>query len=33
MPDNTSIFFDPAEDCQERSPREIFARQSFTPLY
>jgi hypothetical protein len=32
MPDNAPEFFDPAEDCQERTPREILARRGFTPL-
>ena len=32
MPDPTPEFFDPAEDCEERTPREILARYGFRPL-
>ena len=32
MPDDEAPIFDPAEDCEERTPREIFARYGFTPL-
>lgn len=32
MPDHTLEFFDPAEDCEERTPREILARLGYTPL-
>jgi hypothetical protein len=31
MPDDTPKVFDPAEDCEERTPREILARHGFTP--
>jgi len=32
MPDDEPPIFDPAEDCEERTPREILARHGFTPL-
>ena len=32
MPDDEPPIFDPAEDCDERTPREILARYEFTPL-
>ena len=32
MPDNAPEFFDPAEDCPWRSPREILARCGYSPL-
>jgi len=32
MPDNAPEFFDPAEDCPWRSPREILARCGYAPL-
>ena len=32
MPDHAPEFFDRAEDCEERAPREILARHGFTPL-
>jgi hypothetical protein len=32
MPDETPDVFDPAEDCPERTPREILARHGYTPL-
>jgi len=31
MPDLNPAFFDPAEDCDERTPRAIFAERGFTP--
>jgi hypothetical protein len=32
MPDDAQYLFDPAEDCDWRSPREILARYGYTPL-
>ncbi len=32
MPDDEPPIFDPAEDCEERTPREILARYGFTPF-
>jgi hypothetical protein len=32
MPDDLPPLFDPAEDCEERTPREILARPGYTPL-
>jgi hypothetical protein len=32
MPDDQPPIFDPAEDCDEQTPREILARYGFTPL-
>lgn len=31
MPDLNPDFFDPAEDCEDRTPRAIFAERGFTP--
>lgn len=31
MPDDEASFFDPAEDCEERTPRAILARYGFAP--
>jgi hypothetical protein len=32
MPDSAPEFFDPAEDCEERIPREILAQYGYAPL-
>src|SRR6266850_7150246 len=32
MPDNAPEFFDPAEDCEWRTPREILSRHDYAPL-
>ena len=32
MPDDAPEFFDPAEDREERTPREIFLRFGYAPL-
>lgn len=32
MPADAPEFFDPADDCEERPPREILARHGYTPL-
>jgi hypothetical protein len=32
MPDELPPLFDPAEDCGERTPREILARHGCTPV-